>query len=85
VITCFGISVGYMIFVSDTVISMLPAQHAASFTTASMIARTLPAWLGLAFVRDFKGVNLISLLGTARPISSHWSPYDPVGVVNADP
>ncbi|EEH52637.1 amino Acid/Auxin permease family [Micromonas pusilla CCMP1545] len=65
VITCFGISVGYMIFVSDTVISMLPAQHAASFTTASMIARTLPAWLGLAFVRDFKGVNLISLLGTA--------------------
>jgi solute carrier family 36 (proton-coupled amino acid transporter) len=54
-----------MIFVSDTVISMLPAQHAASFTTASMIARTLPAWLGIAFVRDFKGVNLISLLGTA--------------------
>lgn len=65
VITCFGISVGYMIFVSDTAISMLPAAKQVGFTTAKMIINTLPLWVGLAWQRSFKGVNLISLMGTA--------------------
>jgi proton-coupled amino acid transporter len=64
VVTCFGISVGYMIFVSETMISMLPAATAASYTTAKMIIASLPLWVALSWQRSFKGVNLISLLGT---------------------
>jgi proton-coupled amino acid transporter len=64
VITCFGISVGYIIFVSDTLISMLPAETQLSFSTARMIITSLPLWVALSWQRSFKGVNLISLLGT---------------------
>lgn len=64
VITCFGISVGYMIFVSETMISMLPAATQLSYTTAKMIITSLPLWIALSWQRSFKGVNLISLLGT---------------------
>ena len=64
VITCFGISVGYIIFVSDTLISMLPAATQLTFSTARMIVTSLPLWIALSWQRSFKGVNLISLLGT---------------------
>ena len=45
----------YMIFVSDTAISMLPAAKRVGFTTAKMIINTLPLWVGLAWQRSFKG------------------------------
>ena len=64
VITCFGISVGYIIFVSDTLISMLPAATQLTFSTARMIITSLPLWVALSWQRSFKGVNLISLMGT---------------------
>ena len=64
VITCLGISVGYIIFVSDTLISVLPAETQLSFSTARMIITSLPLWVALSWQRSFKGVNLISLLGT---------------------
>ena len=49
VITCFGITVSYLIFVSDTAVSMLPKATAANFTTTKMISMTTPLWLGLAW------------------------------------
>ena len=64
VITCFGISVGYIIFVSDTLISMLPAATQLTFSTARMIITSLPLWVALSWQRSFKGVNFISLMGT---------------------
>ena len=64
VVTCFGISISYILFVSDTLISMLPAATAATFTTARMVNYSTALWVALSWVRDFKGVNLISLMGT---------------------
>lgn len=49
VITCFGITVSYLIFVSDTAISILPKATAATFTTAKMITMTTPLWLALSW------------------------------------
>ena len=44
-------------------------------------------WTGELTMRGFETESaLVEFYKTqARPISSHWSPYDPVGVVNADP
>jgi proton-coupled amino acid transporter len=65
VVTCFGISVGYIIFVADTLISMLPAAKQAAFSTARMIVLSAPLWVALAWQRSLKGVDLIALMGTA--------------------
>ena len=73
VITCFGITVGYMIFVADTCISMLPAAQAATYTTAKMLTYNLPVWLFMAWQRSIAGVNLISLFGTTTvALSMVW-------------
>jgi len=73
VITCFGITVGYMIFVADTCISMLPAAQAATYTTAKMLTYNLPVWLFMAWQRSIAGVNLISLFGTTTvALSMIW-------------
>ena len=73
VVTCFGITVGYMIFVADTCISMLPAAKAATYTTAKMLTYNLPVWLFMAWQRSIAGVNLISLFGTTTvALSMVW-------------
>jgi proton-coupled amino acid transporter len=73
VVTCFGITVGYMIFVADTCISMLPADQAATYTTAKMLTYNLPVWLFMAWQRSIAGVNLISLFGTTTvALSMVW-------------
>ena len=64
VVTCFGITVSYLIFVSDTLISILPRATAANFATTKMLTMTTPLWLGLSWIREMGGVNVISLTGT---------------------
>jgi proton-coupled amino acid transporter len=63
VVTCFGITVGYLIFIASTAQSMLPAAMAATTTTAQLVGFVTPPMLGLAWMRSLKGVNLISLMG----------------------
>ena len=74
VITCFGISVRVHHLRLDTLISMLPAATQLTFSTARMIITSLPLWVALSWQRSFKGVNLISLMGTVSvaPSSMSW-------------
>jgi proton-coupled amino acid transporter len=70
VITCFGITVSYLIFIAETckvvVPAMIgPAMFGAAPTTTAMLQLIAPSFLLLSWLRQMSGVNLISAVGTA--------------------
>ena len=64
VITCFGILRGVHHLRLGHAHPMFPAATQLTFSTARMIITSLPLWVALSWQRSFKGVNLISLMGT---------------------
>jgi proton-coupled amino acid transporter len=64
VVTCFGITVSYMLFISETAVAMLPAATAATVTKITAVSAITPLVLGLSWIRNMAGVNVISLVGT---------------------
>ena len=64
VVTCFGITVSYLLFISETAVAMLPSATAATITKVQAVSAVTPLILGLSWIRDMAGVNIISLIGT---------------------
>jgi len=64
VVTCFGITVSYLLFISETAVAMFPAATAATITKVQAVSAITPLVLGLSWIRNMAGVNIISLVGT---------------------
>ena len=64
VVTCFGITVSYLLFICETAVAMLPSATAATITRVQAVSAVTPLILGLSWIRDMAGVNIISLIGT---------------------
>ena len=45
---------------------MLPSATAATITKVQAVSAVMPLILGLSWIRDMAGVNIISLIGRAR-------------------
>ena len=69
VVTCFGITVSYLIFIAETMKVVVPAlgmtAHGATPTTAAMLSVIGPLMIGLSWLREMSGVAVISAVGTA--------------------
>jgi len=70
VVTCFGITVSYLIFIAETCKVVVPAMigpglFGAAPTTAAMLQLIAPPMLLLSWLREMSGVNVISAVGTA--------------------
>ena len=70
VVTCFGITVSYLIFIAETCKVVVPAMigpglFGAAPTTAAMLQLVAPPMLLLSWLREMSGVNVISAVGTA--------------------
>ena len=66
VVTCFGITVSYLLFISETAVAMFPAATAATITKVQAVSAITPLVLGLSWIRNMAGVNIISLVERAR-------------------
>ena len=73
VVTCFGITISYLIFIAETCKVVVPAlvgagPFGAAPTTASMLQLIAPAMIGLSWLREMSGVAVISAVGTASVV-----------------
>ena len=72
VVTCFGITVSYLIFIAETMKVVVPALGVSAFgaapTTASMLTLIGPFMIGLSWLREMSGVAMISAVGTASVV-----------------
>jgi len=69
VLTCFGITVSYLIFIAETMKVVVPALGVSAFgaspTTATMLTLVGPLMIALSWLREMSGVAVISAVGTA--------------------
>ena len=69
VLTCFGITVSYLIFIAETCKFVVPSLVGAGVfgakpSTVAMLKLVTPAMLLLSWLREMSGVNVISAVGT---------------------
>ena len=66
VVTCFGITVSYLIFIAETLKVVAPTfGYVGTPTTAAMLTLVGPLIIGLSWLREMSGVAVISAVGTA--------------------
>lgn len=66
VVTCFGITVSYLIFIAETLKVVAPTfGYVGTPTTAAMLTLVGPLMIGLSWLREMSGVAVISAVGTA--------------------
>jgi proton-coupled amino acid transporter len=64
-VCCFGIASAYMVFVADTLATVItPAVLGVGpVGSAELLIYLLPLWVGLSWIKEMSGLSLISLLG----------------------
>lgn len=66
VVTCFGITVSYLIFIAETLKVVAPTfGYVGTPTTTAMLTLVGPLMIGLSWLREMSGVAVISAVGTA--------------------